>query len=381
MTALDHAPSVPSTWGLNRQKVKSQLTFTELRDMDSHSGYIGTSSGAVSLATGELLKPSEGRKHLVTISTGVRFDPDASHPAVDQMTAHLGDDVARFVWASFGRALWGVPETFTLLIGGTRTGKSTLTGALKAALGPYVKPFSHDLVRPEHDTRRKSGPSPERAMLHGPRIGIAHESATWDIDKEKLKAVTSGGLDMITHQPKYMGEIEMRPTASLFFVANSLPRMGMWTPAVFVRLTAIPFQRPEQIDHPLKARVLADTDVAQAVLARLVQSARESPPPHPIDKPRQIVAFENELRKASLDPVTKFCFEHLEHAPRTEKLFVKEIWAAYCKVTEKDNPHNAPQTGFGTHIRKVMELPYPARSVRKGEHSEKGWRGLRLHNL
>ena len=381
MTALDHSPSVPGTWGLNRQKVKSQLTFAELRDMDSQSGYIGMENGVLSLATGEPLKPTEGRKHLVTMSTGVRFDPEARHAAIDQMTAHLGDDVAAFVWASFGRALWGLPETFTLLIGGTRTGKSTLTGALKAALGPYMKPFSYDLIRPEHDTHRKSGPSPERAMLHGPRIGIAHESASWDLDKEKLKALTSSGLDMISFQPKYMGEIEIRPTASLYFVANSLPRMDKWTPSLFVRLTAIPFTRPDHIDHTLKARVLADKDIAKAVLARLVRAAREYPPPHPLEKPPTIRAFEDELRKSSLDSVTKFCFEHLAHAPKNEKLFLREIWAAYCKVTNLDHPESSPQRGFGVSVRDAMELPYPAHSVRKGEKSEKGWKGLRLNKM
>ena len=251
MTALDHAPSVPSTWGLKRQTVKANLTFAELRDMDSHSGYIGTASGVVSLETGELLKPTEGRKHLVTMSTGVRFDPEVRHPAVDQMTAHLGDDVAAFVWATFGRALWGLPETFTLLVGGTRTGKSTFTGSLRAALGPYMKPFSHDLVRPETDSKRKSGPSPERAMLHGPRIGIAHESASWDIDKEKLKAVTSGGLDMISYQPKYMGEIEMRPTATFIDRMQSaqLSRIVLY----------IDGETPGAADHRLSRRRAADT--------------------------------------------------------------------------------------------------------------------------
>ena len=100
-----------------------------------------------------------------------------------------------------------------------------------------------------------------------------------------------------------------------------------------------------------------------------------------LDKPRQIVAFENELRKASLDPITKFCFEHLEHAPRTEKLFVKEIWAAYCKVTDVDHPESPPQRGFGLSVRNAMEMPYPAHSVRKGEKSEKGWKGLRLNKM
>ena len=382
MTALDHAPSVTNTWGLKRLKVKDRLTFAQRTDLDSQTGFLGTDSGVINLATGKLLNRSEGRKYLVSLSTGIRFDPDAKHPAVDKMTAHMGDEVADFLWATLGRALWGIPEHFILCIGPTHTGKSTLTSALTSALGPYTKSFSHDLIRPESDQRRKSGPSPERAMLAGPRIGIAHETKTWDIDNEKLKTITSGGADLVPFQAKYMAEVSVRPTATLLLFANDVPKMQLWAPSMFVRLVAIPLVHPGETDRTLKPSVKADPAVAKAVLARLVRAAYENPPPDPIAKPPMVRAFEDRLREDSLDAVTAFCFEHLDYAPYTDKLSLEDIWAAFCKVhkvpASSDSAAGYLRQGFGLHIQEAMELSYKVTKHRFGDTSKRGFRGLRF---
>ena len=47
-------------------------------------------------------------------STDVEYQPDATHWAVTDLTAHLGEELEGYMWAVLGRALWSDPErTFT----------------------------------------------------------------------------------------------------------------------------------------------------------------------------------------------------------------------------------------------------------------------------
>ena len=383
-TTLEHIPSVPQTWGLKRLPIRNKLTFAKMRDMDTAAGFIGTPAGVVSLKTGVILPRSEGRRALITMTTDTRFNPDAHHPDVDKLTAHLGADVSAYLWKLLGRALWGLPECFVFLVGGTQTGKSTLGVALKAALGQYFKPFSRDLVRPEKNDNSRSGPTPERQMLVGTRLGFAHETEGWELDDEKLKTFTSEGADLVTIQPKYKGEYEARPTATLFFVSNQPPRLNKWTPPVFGRFIAIPFTLPNKPDREMKRRVTTSPDVAQAVLARLVREARDNPPSAIIPMPQEVEEFRLDLRSATQSNVGRFVECHVERDPNGF-LVLADAWQVYCQMFKEEFTTESSEDGarkaFTRDLRYALEITTRAKQKKIAGEPKRGFFGFRLATL
>ena len=63
--------------------------ITEKRELNPW-GYLGTPSGVVDLASGELLPPEQGRLHKVNRTTGVPLSPanDPDHWGVDALMGH-----------------------------------------------------------------------------------------------------------------------------------------------------------------------------------------------------------------------------------------------------------------------------------------------------
>ena len=70
--------------------------------------YLGAPNGVIDLTTGRLLPPVEGRRCLVTFSLPDPYDPDVTHPDVEQLTAHLDSRASRL---PVGRVRLRAPRT------------------------------------------------------------------------------------------------------------------------------------------------------------------------------------------------------------------------------------------------------------------------------
>ena len=201
-------------------------------------------------------------------STDVEYQPDATHWAVTDLTAHLGEELEGYMWAVLGRALWSDPErTFTLVVGPARGGKSTLIRAVHEALGRYAGTVSEDLFR---STRHggKTGPTPEREPLVQKRVVTAIECESWDFEPSRLKAF-SGGMDRITVQPKYLAEYDAPITATILIAANDFPRLDLGDPALADRLRILSYPKPLKENPKIAEAVKNDPAFAVAMLARL----------------------------------------------------------------------------------------------------------------
>ena len=277
--AIANAGAVAQHWKSIEHCSRPELTEAESRQLDAKGRYLGCRNGVVDLETGGLLECSDARKHLVTRSTEISYDPSARHNAVDQLTNHLNPEVAEYLWEVLGRALWGTPDKhFIFLLGPRDSGKTTLALAIRKALGEEAGEFSSDALRSERG-RNKVGPTPERRALVEHRIVIGSEAEDWRISPAKLKTFSGGG-DRITYQPKYQAERTSIVKATIILIANKLPRLGLGDRAVVERFRAIPYERPENRDPAIKDafREEGDTLAAQAMLAKLVRFARISPP-------------------------------------------------------------------------------------------------------
>ena len=124
------------TWEMDARGIPHGVTTARVSELDAHRRYIGTASGIVDLDTTDLLAVDEGRLLLVTRSTGIEYDPQARHPAIDALLAHLRDEDRDYLLDAVGYALRGNPAgRWYLLSGPRRSGKTTFLRAISAALG------------------------------------------------------------------------------------------------------------------------------------------------------------------------------------------------------------------------------------------------------
>ena len=93
------------------------LTQCETGELDG-TRWLGAPNGVIDLHTGRLLPAGEGRRSLVTASLPDPFDPGATHPDVEQLTAHLPLELAEWLWCQLAYCLHGVPaRAFVVLTG------------------------------------------------------------------------------------------------------------------------------------------------------------------------------------------------------------------------------------------------------------------------
>ena len=117
-----------------------KLTWCMVDDLDADLRYLGCENGVVDLRRGKLLPPNEGRKRLVTYSTGVKFDPGASHPDVGLLFSHLDPEQREWYWSAMAHALHGRPSRrIYLIVGPKGAGKTQMGTALVRSLGQYAE--------------------------------------------------------------------------------------------------------------------------------------------------------------------------------------------------------------------------------------------------
>ena len=182
----------------------------------------------IDLHTGQLLPPEEGRRALVTMSLPDPFDPEAEHPDVERLTAHLPRELAGYVWAMLAYCLHGQPaRAFVVLTGPTGGGKSTLARAVQAALGPaYAGALGEGAVTPQRGGRGANQATPDMETVMPPRrIAFSPEVENLKPDPARLKALTGG--DLQSWRPLYGHPRSGVPTATLWLLGNKpLPGSG-----------------------------------------------------------------------------------------------------------------------------------------------------------
>jgi P4 family phage/plasmid primase-like protien len=155
-------------------------------------------------------------------------------------------------------------EVALVMQGEAGTGKSTIIEPIAKIFGDAGASLSMaDLCHPS---------GYKLSMLHHRLINLATELNTLEMDDSGLfKQLVSG--ERFTARPIYGKPFEMRSTATLVFLANSLPRFKHGTDAEVRRLRFVRFnQRVVNPDVTLKERIAKE---APGVFAELVRRAAE----------------------------------------------------------------------------------------------------------
>ncbi len=214
----------------------------------------------------ELLSPNSA--YGFTASLAVAYKPDATMPTfVDVLRQSLPDAQDRELLLDV-LATSLIPdsryEAALVLQGEAGIGKSTIMSPIFSIFGATCSSLSMvDLCHPQ---------GYKLAMLNHKLINLATELNTLEVDDTGLfKQLVSG--EQFTARPIYGKPFEMRSTATLVFLANSLPRFKHGTDAEARRLRFVKFSRKVQKpDVTLKDRVALE---AEGVFSELVRRAHD----------------------------------------------------------------------------------------------------------
>ena len=242
-------------------------------DRDRH--LLNVLSGTVDLRTGAM--PTHDSTHLITRVIPQTYDPDA--PAVSELwndTLALfqpDPDVRDFLQAFAGYCATGETRERKMVIayGIGRNGKGTLMEPLVKALGPYAR-----VVQTATFERGGSRDNPyAMADLRGARLVSAAETNRGTGFNEALvKSVTGGGQQ--STRGIYERSVSWEPEFKLVLETNNKPRIREAGPAIWDRVTLVPFDvrlEAGKVDPTVKQRLVDGGDEQRAILAWVISGA------------------------------------------------------------------------------------------------------------
>ncbi len=236
---------------------------------DADSWLMACANGVVDLRSGRLRDGQPDDR--ITMATGVPYDPDATAPRFEQFLEEVFEghaDLVTFLQRAAGYSIAGdVSEQVVFICHGTgANGKSTLMGALRAALGDYA----HNAPFSAFELRHQAAIPAELADLAGRRFVTASETGeTSRMNEARIKALSGG--DPLTARHLYGRWFTFEPTAKLWLSVNHRPVVTDDSHGFWRRVRLVPFTRrftEDEQDHRLADALRAE---AEGILAWLVR--------------------------------------------------------------------------------------------------------------
>lgn len=357
-----------------------ELTLAKKAELDADLRYLGCENGVVDLHTGDLLSAAQARDKLVTRSTGVFYNSQACHPAVDRLTAHLSDAHRKWLLSALGYSLRGYPDrTLYLLVGPPGGGKSTLLTAVRLALGAYADALAEGALTQRNVNSATAGLSPEMEPFTRCRVVI-------DSDLESSATLSTGRLKKLAggDEMKWRGLHSgfgdtKRVTATMFISLNDdqVPSLTMDS-GLYERLRPLPYPAvpADQRDSGLRAE-LEQPEAREAMLALLVQYAVKT------DRPPAISGAVGELRERLRRESVGAGFHDWATAALTvtnrpvDKVSTAALWASAVKAAGTDSPWGYNRRTFVTALRSLLDLA-PTGKIWDDGKVVNGWVGVRF---
>lgn len=359
------------------------LTRCTADDLDSDLRYLGCNNGVVDLQTGALLARAEGRKHLVTRTTGVAYRPSAEpHADVERLFAHLKPEVREWYWDVMAHALHGRPaRRLYLIVGPPGGGKTQMAQALIRSLGDYVR-------EPMDSALTESGRSGQHntevaAFAHPVRVCIMDEvnAPGKRVSPALLKRLSGDGR--ITYRRLHENPQTRDATATLFVICNhgSVPRLHLEDEAMQERLRELPYPSvPDEEKDPDLPRRLKTRKFREAFLTRLIKRAAKLTPGRP---PTRIpTVAQATARRVTVDIGEIGTFARRIRPADGKNLTFAAAWGAWCAHHSEET--NAPEAGglkrirFSRRLQEVIPTLPMTKPVRMDGKTVRGWQGWEL---
>lgn len=331
---------------------------TTVSDLDANPALLNTASGTYDLEADEL-RPHDPADRLTAVTTA------AYRPAAD--TAVWGDFLASvlpdaeeraYLQRLIGQALYGrvTEHIFPVLIGSGANGKSTMYGAVAAALGDYTTVIDPSLLM----ARDKGGvPGPELMELLGARLVIGSETGEGrKLDEPAMKRLTGG--DPITARRLYREPVTWTPSHQLLYVSNHLPKVRGDDPAVWRRIRVVPFDvvvPADQRDPRLPATLLEQAD---AILAWAIDGYRDYRKDG-MREPATVVRATDAYREDS-DAVSRFVTEACYVSPQSTAT-TRDLFAGWGRWAMSEGADPLAEKAFA---KELDRLGYVARKTKVG---------------
>lgn len=235
-------------------------------DKDPHLLAVG--NGVVDLRTGRLLDADRAQR--ITVATDVEYDPGAQAPMFEQTVCEVfsGDEImVRFFCRLLGYALLGQPREDVLVIpyGHGANGKSTLMGAIAAALGPHVRSAAAETFCAPDVATGGGSPREDLLRLRSARMVLIGEPDEGSVLREGLVKGVTGGDPITARAPYARASIEFTPRFVPILATNHRPIIKGDDHGIWRRLLLVPFTRNFDKDVP----VTKDPRRAEKLMAEL----------------------------------------------------------------------------------------------------------------
>ena len=335
-------------------------------------------NGTIDLRTGELR--DHDPENRLTKMIPIRFDPEAQHELWDHfihdMTAGK-EGLLPFLQRAVGYSATGltVEEKLFMIVGPTRSGKSTFVEAIKAALGEYAWTADFETFLAKKFSG-EGGPTEGIAKLAGMRFVSSSE-----VDEGRALALAAvkqlTGGDAVTARFMYKGLFSFKPTFSLWLVANTEPLVPKDEAAMWERVLRVPFDNivpDEKRDLSLKGRIQDPEDGGPAVLRWIVEGAVAWHKEGKLIPPECVVVSTNEYRDR-MDPLSGF-IEDMCVIDEGASVPVTELLSAYVRWAKMTGEKVVlGRTAFGDALRHYNDKIEKKRKANGGVWE---WRGVGL---
>lgn len=366
-------------------------TVCHADEIDADLRYLGTASGVVDLQTGQLLAPEDGRKKLISASTGTSFDPHAKHPAIAALFAHLEPQVREWWWDAMGHAMHGRPSRCLYMAVGARNGgKTTLTTAIRGALGSiYCTTPSEGALTTRGGTAGHQ--EAQKAFAPPARIAICDDTQSDSpkyVATERLKNWTGDSAFSFSRKGAPEETVQASPTLFWFCNPQSVPKMNLRDDAMADRLRKLPYPQVPKADRdPAMKGTVKDLAFRRAFLAALIQRAAGIRPGEPPEVPSIVRTATQEHIRDAQGMIADFALRIVQ--ADGERMAFADVWLAWCELNgdATDLTGKTPtesgsikQRYFSQTLTSVVpDLPLP-RATRIEHKIVKGWIGWRLRS-
>lgn len=362
--------------------------------LDANYRFLGCSNGVVDLDTGALLSPLEAALHFVSRSTGIPYDPDARHAAIDSLLDHLDDDSREYILNAAAYALRGNPaRRWYLLVGEGGSGKTTFLSAIRAAVGEVESTGYGFGMLPGLLLKRirGGGVAGHTEGIKNFHVGLIATSSelpsgtgSLGFDESLLKMLTGG--DDFPSRSIFKGTGSSNPSTATIFQAinpSELRRLNLADRALAERTAILnwPSFPPGMPRDPQRVETVKSIEAAQAMLAILVKRAKDLHRPPAV--PTSVAQANEEHRLESIGPVGQWLQRHVILTGQMfDHLQPDDIWSALELDHQADDDgriHGLDRKETMYLLREVNSGLPPQTSLRvQGKGKVKAYRGIRF---
>ena len=230
-----------------------------VNELDQKPMILALANTSIDLETGNRIAPDP--RHLISISSGVRFDEKAECPEFEKFICSIfegNEEVMSFVQRVVGYSLTGLGDEQCIFIlnGDGANGKSTLLNVMNQLLGGYAKTAPAQTLM----ANTRQGVGDDLVYLVAARLIVVSETDKGQgLAEAKIKQITGG--DEITGRNLWASYMTFKLAGKIWLATNNLPHIQGRDHGIFRRLRVIPFNKtfaPHEQDRTLGSKLKAE---------------------------------------------------------------------------------------------------------------------------